>query len=204
MAILDGDIIASVFEFVVPTIGLFQNRFTWQYSGSEYSDGGLLAALLGWGEDFYELASNLCPLGTYDLNMYVDKLDWDDELKKFYVERNIGTAIGEVDFTDETDALPAQSAPCLVAYTAKPKSRGRKFLPLWCEDTQNFSLIDVAAQDELAAMLAEYIATFVIETGKGLIPGITSDKWEMFLPFLGGIVNTIIFTQRRRNVGVGA
>jgi hypothetical protein len=193
-----------VYEFVVSGIGIMQNKFTWQWSGNEHPDSGVISALTSWGEDFYELAANLCAAGTRDLNVYVDQLEYDEELEAWYILRNIGTAVGSVTFTDESDVLPAQACPCLVAFTGKPKSRGRKFLPLWCEDTQNLSIIAVTAQDELAAMLAEYISTHIVETGKALVPGVTSDKWGEFLPFLGGLVNAVIYTQRRRNVGVGA
>lgn len=203
MAILDGDIIKLVTEFVVTGIGIMQNVFTWEYQGSDYTDAGLISALTTWAEDFFELAATYLPAGADTVNIYVDLLEYDETEGKWLTSRNIGVTSGTVTFTDVNDMLPAQSAPCLVAFTARPKCRGRKFIPMFCEDTQNASVIAAGPLADLGDMLTEYIATHVIETGKAVAPGIVSDKYAEFLPFLSGMVNAIIFTQRRRNIGAG-
>jgi hypothetical protein len=204
MSIVDGDVLSLVTEFDLTGAGVLQNRFTWKWQGGEHPEAGVVAALTSWAEDFFELAAEWCPADIDSFNVYVDQLEYDEETEKWVVSANVGATTGSVTFTGGSELLPLQCAPCLVGFTAKPKSRGRKFLPLWLEPAQIAGVFVEAAQDELADMLAEYLATHIVETGKSLAPGVVSDKWGVFLPFVSGLVKALVFTQRRRRRGVGA
>lgn len=204
MTINNGDVITQIITFTLGTGDEVQNKFTWKYTGNDHPDSGLIAFLDGWAEDFYELAAAYLKSAITAFISEYNKIEWDAVDEEWEVTYNIGTGSGSVTFTDTNEYLPFQVCPCLIGFTSRPKSRGRKFLPLFCEDAQSTSQWESAVETILTSMLAEYLETQVIETGKSLAPGVPSTVTGAFLGFLSGMVKDIVFTQRRRTRGRGS
>lgn len=204
MTISSGDIITQVVTFGWGTGDEWQNKFTWKYSGSDYPDGNLIGALDAWAEDFYELAAAYLASYITSFTSEYNKITWNATSEEWEVSYNIGTGSGSVTFTDTNEILPFQVCPTLVGFTARPKTRGRKSPAAWCEDAQSSSQWETAVETILTSMLAEYIAKFIVETGKDLDPGVASTVTGVFYPFLAGMVKDIVFTQRRRTKGRGS
>jgi len=203
MALVDEDVISQVIDFVDGAGNHFQNKFTWKYDGTGYPDGDVIGSMDGWAEDFYELMDDQLVDAITAFTSAYDVIEWDPVGEVWEVVRNIGMGSGNVTFTNISHLLPFQCAPCLVGFTTKPKSRGRKFIPLFCEDQQQASTLEAAAVTALAAALASYLSGHIIATGHAVAPGVASTKWEIFLPFVSGLVANNIFTQRRRTKGRG-
>lgn len=204
MSVSDGDIIQQVIEFVQPSGDLVQNKFTWEYSGAGYSDENIIGGLDSWAEDFYELLDDQIVSAVTSFTSEYDLIEWNSTLEVWEIARNIGQGSGNVTMVNASELLPYQCAACLVGFTSKPKSRGRKFLGLFGEDQQVNSTFGSAAVTALAAALAEYITMHILATNHDVYPGVASKKWGIFLPFLSGAVQNIVFTQRRRTRGRGA
>jgi Uncharacterized conserved protein len=204
MDVQDGDIIAQVITFTGGDGGIQQNKFTWEYSGSAHAGSSFIAHMDSWAEDFYELMDSSMQDGMESFSSEYDVIAWDEEEQEWLVQENIGQGSGNVTLTGSGDTLPLQCAPCLVGFTEKPKSRGRKFIPYFTEETQGGSILTAGALTDLAAALAEYLSAYILETGKSVTPGVASTKWHIFLPFVSGLVANNVFTQRRRTKGVGA
>lgn len=204
MAIENGDILTQVISFTVSTGDEFQNKFTWRYAGTGMGEGTLIGLMDGWAEDFYELAATYLKSTITTFLSEYDKIVYNEETKLWVVSENIGTGGGTVVFTDEDELLPWQCAPCLVGFTERPKSRGRKSPPLWCEDAQASSAWVAGAEADIIDMLTEYLLTFILQTNHSVDPGIASTITGTFLPFLSGLVKDIVFTQRRRTRGRGS
>lgn len=204
MAVNDGDVLTQVITFTTLGGDEFQNKFTWEYSGTSHPESGVIASLDGWAEDFYELMATYLKDSFDSFTSEYNKIEWSTETSEWVVSENIGVGSGAPTFTDVTELLPFQVCPCLIGFTDRPKTRGRKFIPLFCEDAQTSSNWVSAAYDDIADALAEYLSEFIIETGKAVLPGVASTVTGEFHQFLSGMVKDIVFTQRRRTKGVGS
>lgn len=204
MSISDGDIITQVITFTAASGDEFQNKFTWKWVGNPHAESSFIGSMDTWAEDFYELmATYLASSFTSFVSEY-NKIAWNATTEEWEVSENIGVGSGAPTFTDANDLLPFQVCPCLVGFTDRPKTRGRKFLPLFCEDAQGSSDFVSGAYDDLADALAEYLSEYILETGKSVLPGVASTITGTFHQFLSGMVKDIVFTQRRRTKGRGS
>jgi hypothetical protein len=204
VTIENNDVIQQVITWTLGTGDEFQNKFTWEYDGGGYPDSTFIASLDSWAEDFYELAATYLKSTITGFLSEYDKIVWNAVDEIWEISANIGQGSGNVTFTDITDLLPFQVCPCLVGFTARPKSRGRKSPPLFCEDAQGASQWIAGAEGDIIDMLTEYLLGHVIATGHEVIPGIASTVTGTFLPFVSGLVKDIVFTQRRRTLGRGS
>lgn len=204
MALVDQDIVEQIITFSTPAADDVQNKFTWQYDGTGMPDSTFIGLMDSWAEDFYELAAAYFKSSITSFISEYNKLAWDDTLKKWYISANIGTGSGSVTFTDVNPLLPYQIAAVPVGLTAKPKSRGRKWIGLWCEDAQDNSKFVSGVATILASMLTEYISQHVLQTNHAVDPGVVSVKWESFLPFVTGLVRDVCFTRKSRTRGRGS
>jgi len=204
MAIVDGDVIQMVVAWPGYGGDLYQNKFTWQWAGTSYPEASLIAALASWAEDFYEILDTEMMSFVTAFTLYVDKIEWNATESAWEVSENIGVTTGSVTLLNASDGLPPQNAPCLVGLTARPKSRGRKWVPFFGEDTQDQGGWETATQTALLLALAEYIATYTVETGKDLVPGVASTVTGTFLPFVASLLTNVVFSQIRRTRGRGA
>jgi hypothetical protein len=204
MAVENGDVLTQVITFVLSTGDEFQNKFTWKYSGAGLADATLIAGLDTWAEDFYELAATYLKSTMTSFISEYNIIEWDPTDEVWEVTHNIGVGSGTVTFTDTNDMLPFQCCPCLVGFTERPKSRGRKSPPFFCEDAQDASSWVAGAEADIIDMLAEYLLDYIIQTGHSVDPGIASTVTGLFYPFVSGMVKDIVFTQRRRTLGRGS
>lgn len=204
MALENGDICTQVISFTIGTGDEFQNKFTWRYAGTGMGEGTFIGLMDSWAEDFYELAATYLKSTITSFLSEYDKITYNSESGLWEVSANIGTGSGTVTFTDTEDMLPFQCCPTLVGFTERPKSRGRKSPPLFCEDSQAASSWSPGAEADIIDMLTEYLLTYILQTNHSVDPGIASTITGTFLPFLSGLVKDIVFTQRRRTKGRGS
>jgi hypothetical protein len=134
----------------------------------------------------------------------VDRIEWDATDEEWQTKENLGTTTPSVTFTDATDQLPFQIAPVMVANTLRPKTRGRKFLPGFCEDAQQNSYLQTPAMTALGNALAYYLADLTVAGSDRLSPGVPSTATGTFQEFSNGVANDKLGTQRRRTPGIGA
>lgn len=204
MELANGDIVSVVVTFATPAGDDVQNKFTFRYDGTGMADSTFIGLVDSELEDFYELGAAYFKSTITSFITEYDRLDWDDVLKKWYTAENIGMGGGTVTFTDLNALLPYQIAGVPVGLTGKPKSRGRKWIGLWCEDAQDNSKFVSGVATILTSMLAWYISAQILQTNHSIAPGVVSDKWELFLPFVTGLVRDICFTRKSRTRGRGS
>lgn len=133
----------------------------------------------------------------------VDVMTWNGGLSLWEVTSHVGLITPTIVFTSIADPLPNQCAPCIVAPTAIPGIRGRKFIAGGADTSALGSTLTAAFVTDLAAWAVDYITTYEISANNDLIPGVLSTKDGFFRQFAEVIVNTIIGSQRRRKPGVG-
>lgn len=191
MVLLDGTIAQNVFgyktDFILPQ-----------------GDSVVLAALEAIFEAMYgEILSEIDADITINPGS-VDEMAWNGTDDLWEVVGNVGLISPDITFTSITDPLPNQCAPVVVAPTAIPGIRGRKFIAGATDTSALGSSLTGAFVADLAAWGIDYITTYEITANNDLIPGVLSTLDGFFRQFSEVIVNTIIGSQRRRKPGVGA
>lgn len=105
--------------------------------------------------------------------------------------------------TSTGEPLPLGVAGLIVAPTALPKTRGRKFIAGVTEGSCNGSLWDSSLVTAMTNFGAAYISAFLgASNDDPWQPGV-SDKNGVFRPFIEALVTNIPAYQRRRKQGVG-
>ncbi len=122
------------------------------------------------------------------------------------VNRSLGTFVVDIEGgISLAEVMPAAVAAFLMAETALPKVRGRKYLPGLAEGTIADGIFNAGAITTLSALLVYYLASFSPGTGLSFVPGVLSRSLEYFVAFnAAGLVNDVPAYQRRRKPGVGS
>lgn len=202
MAVSDGEVVQAVVDYVSGSGVHFQNKFSYlaQFA-SDQSEAVVLAAI---ASHLQQIMDNLVVElnGAFnDPDTYMDVIEFIDGA--WEVVRNVGTTFVNTSFNNSSNTLPFQTSAYLVGRTARPRSRGRKFLPPFGEDQQASSLLESTALADVVDAAADYIDDIDLGGGNGLVPGVPSTVTGTFLPFVGATTNSAIGTQRRRRPGVG-
>lgn len=179
---IQGQELVNVFYFDWNTIDEEEtpNSYIEAYFESFYEDSGLLSAL-----------SNDVHYTNYLIYRRVDN-EWVD----------YGNGDVSYDGAVTTDCLPPACAAVLLGKVKGWRGFGRKFLSGIGEANQSKGTL---ANDFLVILTiaAAYYIQAVGSGGTSLVPGIFS-KDSVFRPFITGIVDTLVGSQRRRKQGVGA
>lgn len=204
MAVSSGDIIKAVCELTLVDGNKAQNVFHFKVvCATTVTEAAVLAACKQYVEDIYAAVAGYIN-GSVSLDtVEVDEVDWNPTESFWEVVKYIGTAALADSFSGVSDSLPNQIAPVLLAYTARPKSYGRKFLAGMDETTSVGSDIQTAPLTALGTALSHYLADEVISGADVLSPGIPRASEDTFLEFGSGAVDSIVGTQRRRKPGIG-
>ena len=202
MTISDGDVLQAVVDFVLPGGQHQQNKFTWLATlASGQSEAVIaLAIATALGLLYDELSAEI-PSTIGDPDVMIDKIEWVTD--HWEVAENVAETVASITPTNGSEYLPLPSTAYLVGRTARPRSRGRKFMPTFGEDRQSGSGLISAAQTAMAGALVEYLNDIEISAGNTLIPGVASTVTGTFLPFVSGLAASILGTQRRRHPSRG-
>jgi hypothetical protein len=119
------------------------------------------------------------------------------------VVRTVGSVLIGTSFVGSGGVLPFMDAAVAVARTLRPRSRGRKFLPVFTEDAQDNTNLLVPAIADVADFVADYVDWINVGTQSDLIPGVPSTVTGTFLPFHDGFADEVLGSQRRRRPGYG-
>lgn len=205
MTVANGDFIKSVLELVLAddTITQMIFHFLADFTDEQY-DSAVLDAIEVYMEDFMDPVDARIPSGTSVGTCPCHIIEWNATEGIWETTRWLGNATPEITFTGAAHQLPNQIAAVLIANTPRPKSRGRKFIPGFDENSCNGSDIESAVLTELGTVLSHYLADENISAGNDLSPGVPRTGVNQFLEFTGGAVNSIVGTQRRRKPGIGA
>lgn len=205
MAISNGDVLKAFLEIVLADGTIVQNVYHWIADFSTTQG----AIVVGDAAQLY-IEDIMGALTTYLLDdftinpSYLHKVAWDPVGSKWAIEELIGVFTPDFAHTANTDVFPNQVAPVIVANTARPKSRGRKFFSAFAENSALGSELIGAAITALGVSLNHYLADETVAGDNVLVPGVPRESADVFLPFTDGLVNSILGTQRRRKPGVGA
>jgi len=187
----DGSIAQNVYHFYAATLGV-------------YGDSTITDAIEDWIETAYnELSADLVDTITQNV-CTVQKVVWDGVLGKWVVDALVGYFTPTIVYNNASDPLPNQVSAFATFQTARPKSRGRKFLFPFGEDRQDATILSAPALADMADFAADVLTAIFLGPANNLYPGVVRAAAAEFLGFDVGIVTDLLGTQRRRRPGVGA
>lgn len=202
MAVENGEVLQAVIDYITSDGVHIQQKLGYiaQFAAPQ-SEVAVLAAIASAVSAMMDAVAGCIHTSLEDPDVYVDVIEWVAD--HWEVVRNVGEVIAGTTPTNISQILPYQNAAVLVGRTARPRSRGRKFLPPFGEDCQDASVWTAAVLADLADALLIYLADIAVSVNNDLSPGVPSTVTGTFLPFTGGLVNDYVRTQRRRVPGVG-
>jgi len=193
-----GEIVRIAIHYSGNNAGDVMNVFHFEITAGTGNDSDLMGDVEEFVIDSWVARWQLMASQGYTCENYeVDIINPDGT-----VNRNVGGDTVGVDGTVSGDALPAQCAYWMMAYTGVPKARGSKYVPGATETEVANGALTTGALADLALLLAIYL----LPQGSvfTLTPGVLSRVLEAFIPFIiSGQIETLTATQRRRKVGVG-
>ncbi len=204
MAVQDGDVIKAVLEFVLADGVIVQNILHWiaEFLAPQ-TEVDVLSAAEQYAEDLYSEVDQYVDSNVVVNPMTVHEIAWDETDGEWQTDRLIGTTVPSITFTGATDPLPNQTSAVLIGNTARPKSRGRKFLLPFLDNASDGSLWVSAVMTALGLALNHFLADETVTASNVLSPGVPRTSEDLFLPFGTGVVNSVVGTQRRRTPGRG-
>jgi hypothetical protein len=205
MTITDGDVLKVVAQLLLSDGTIAQNVFHYLAElTSDQTDTAVLDALEVFVEDFYgAMEDEISDDVTMDL-MNVDVVEWDETESKWKVVQNVGERTPTVTFLNTVDVFPNQVAATMLAYTAHPRVKGRKFIPGFSDNQADAGDLITSALTAMGNALAEYLADITISAGNTLSPGVPRTESNIFRKLGSGLINSVLGTQRRRKPGIGA
>lgn len=196
-----GDIFKTTLFYSIANSSVAQNVFYYVLEGASTADSLVKTSLetffgTTWAELWDDIASTD---STLDYGQ-VDVVNSDGTLN-----RALGTFDIDVTGILTSETMPAAVSAFLMANTALPKIRGKKYLPGIGEGVVDSGALTAVAVTQLSLMLLQYLATRSYVAGSTLVPGVLSRSLEYFVAFnASGLVNDIPAYQRRRKPGVGS
>lgn len=205
MSMLDGDILRVSLNFELGDGTEYQNIFHYIRDGTDpISDATHIANLKSRVEAMYATIDDLVTSDVSAQLCFVDRVEFNEIVDEWRVVENIGTFTPDFTPTEETDALPYQSAPFIVFKTNRPKSVGKKFLFPFGEAHQDGTILVGGAVTAMVAFGVEVLSGPAVGGDVTLTAGIVRTGVQTFLNFLVAVVNDVIGSQKRRRPGVGA
>lgn len=205
MTVANGDILKATHQVLLADGSIAQNvYYILAQFASAQSDTTVQDAVEVWFEDMYaELSAEHVNTMLQDW-CTLQEIQFDAVNDKWEVYRLIGLFLPTITYGNTSEALPNQASAFATFNTARPKSRGRKFLYPFGEDRQAATILISAALTAMADYAAVAVNDKVIGALEHLVPGIVRVGIDLFLPYTVAIVTDVIGTQRRRRPGVGA
>lgn len=205
MSVADAEVIKAAAEFVLEDGTIAQMIFHFLASFiADQTNSAVINAIEDYIEDILDAVATYLDPSVTTNPMEVSAVTWNATTEKWETDRSLGQGTLSWPGTDTGDVLPNQMAPVLLASTGRPKTRGRKFIPGFGDQSCTGSTLITNAMTALGVALNHYIADETISTNNELIVGVPSTVTGAFEDFSTGDVNDIIGSQRRRKPGVGA
>lgn len=204
MTVSNDTVIRAVVEVDMPSLTIAQNVYGFKaVFQDDQDDQDVLDTIEGYFDSIYdELQGQMSDELSFRPGG-VDEIEWNAVTDKWETTRAIGFVTPTSVPANIDDPFPNQNAPCLVANTFRPKTRGRKFIPGFAEDTADGSIITTAAMTALGLALTAYLSDGVIDGSNLLRVGVASLLNGVFQQFRDGSILDVMYTQRRRVPGVG-
>lgn len=201
MTVLANSILRVAAEFDVPNSSIPANVWYWRITNDE-DETAILDDLGTW------FSGTLWPLIQDDIAGAVSLvlIDVDVITVLGIVLQNVGTRLLGLSGSAAADVLPAANSAYLQAYTARPKSFGRKYLPGFAETTVSDGVFIAGVLGDLAAASVAWTASIIGANPETKYdPGVPSKAALTYLPFFGfgTYVTDVPSYQRRRKPGVG-
>lgn len=202
MAIVNGDVLRTTVSFKLQDATVLQNIYHHKASiADSVEDGVVLAALETWSIDLYSGLLTFAYGEIAPLLTTVDVVVWDG--LKWAVDRNVGTYITTFAPSDLTDPMPNQVSPFITFNTARPKTRGKKFLFPMTEANYVGSTLSGPLVTALTTFGAKVLASVILVAVDKLVPGVPRSTVDAFFEFVLAIVTNVVGSQRRRRPGTG-
>ena len=205
MAVQNGDIVKVAMEVTLNDGTIAQNVYHFRAAlPSPEGDASVVAGIETWLEGAYsELSSELVNTITQN-SCPVDIVEWNATEGIWETTYHVGDCDPTIGFNNINEALPNMTAALCTLNTARPKSRGRKFLFPFGEDVAGNSYLTGAALANMADYATRILVAINFGIAADLIPGIVRATEDTFLDYAVAIVTNVLATQRRRRPGVGA
>lgn len=205
MAVVNGEVVKAVIEFVLANGAIIQNiiHFIAEFT-SEQTDPDVIDAVETYADEMYEDVEAYVDQAATVNPMPVSIVEFDAGEGGWVVDRSLGTGVLTITPASIANPLPNQNSAVLVANTNRPKSRGRKFLAPFGDTDADGSEWGSTVLTNLALSLAHYLADETVSGDSRLSPGVPRAGVDEFLKFTDGLVNSVVGSQRRRKLGVGA
>lgn len=202
MTVSNGDVIKLVVEGLLEDGTIAQNVFYLLAElAAPQADQSVLNALETWVESAYaEVLGAMVDDLTFN-DIVADVIEWN--VDKWETTYHIGTEDVDLTPTSTFDAFPNQVAPFATFNTIRPKSKGRKFLFAFADDTALGSYLTAGTVTAIVDFATEVLTTIVLGPFNELVPGIVRTGVNQFLEFQSAVVTNVVGTQRRRRPGVG-
>lgn len=190
-----GEILRLDVNYSIPGSSLAQNVFYWRVDEAT-SDAEANLDMLQWVEEEWgavwaTMSDDACSIS--DIKTSIVNLDGT-------VDRVLGSlSINLAGSAGIQDTEAAAVAAGIFAPTARPKSRGRKFVPGVTKNLTSGGIFTSTLTAVLTSLVLKYVVLWAGDEGGEYTPGIISTVTETFLEFLlGGGFDDIPDYQRRR------
>lgn len=204
MTVQDGDFIRLLMNWTLDDGTLCQNKFDFvaQFVSPE-ADSIVVDDIETWVEGAYgNLSSYLLNSMTQDLCL-VEELEWSEVEGEWVKVRDVGSFTPTIAFNDANEGLPNQSSAFVTYNTARPRTRGRTFLPPFGEDAQDSSFLTGAVVSALVLFAADAIDTIDIDLLEKLVRVVLRTAVHDYRGLTAAVVTNVLGSQRRRRPGVG-
>ena len=204
MAVYDGDVVKVAAEFNVPDGAIGQNVFYWRANlAADGTDAALLTAVEAFLEDFYTDILGLLVDDVSFRQSTVSKMVFTGTPGQWETAAIYGYVTPDVTPTNTDDPAPNVVAASLVAYTGRPKTRGRKQIGGVAETAFTDNDMSATAISYMAAAAVDYLSDYVVAAAGEIIPCVIRAAAGETKDLLSCVVNSIAGTMRTRKPGVG-
>lgn len=205
MTVYNGDILKVVVEVVLGDFTITQNvHYFHAVTSTDHLDSVILGVIETWIETAYgELSGALCD--DYAIgDSTVHKIEWNSTLSKWEITYYLGLFTPTWTMVNTSEPLPNQVSAFATFNTARPQSRGRKFIMPFGEDQQAATILVAGAVTLMTNFADDVLDTISLGAGGDLYPGIVRSTTGDFLSFQSATITDVLGTQRRRRPGVGS
>nr|CRY96655.1 hypothetical protein [uncultured prokaryote] len=196
-----GEILKVVMDYNMPGASADLLNIFYFLLGNDVDDDDLNSDVLDWATDEWaakwrEFHSNTASVNRID-NYIVD-------LAGLTVRVLGGSTVGVTGIVSAAATAAGVNAS-MYAPTARPKSRGRKYVPGVSQASVQGGLLDALYIAKFAELALIYATPYIGALGSELAPGVISTVAGIFLEFLIGVgFDDVPDYQRRRKPNVGS
>lgn len=208
MAVSDGDVLKVVLDISQPSAVVGQNVFYWQLDDPTPDNPSNAQIMTALDTKLTAMIGDI-QTATADDYTYGDfiasKIEWITD--KWVTVEDLGTGAVNVTGSSVNDSAPHGIAGTITAYTSRPQTRARKFLPGFSKLEYTDSTLSGTLLVALAAYVVEWLTNQAIVGSAELAPAVVGQSGPsagLIYLLLSAAANGIAGYQRRRKPGVGS